>query len=71
VDYRVVFQMNATDSSNLIDTPLASRLGVHRAILYNEGRGTIEKFRPYGLPTDEWMAAVRAQLVPGDPTPNS
>ena len=52
VDYRVVFQMNATDSSNLIDTPLASRLGVHRAILYNEGRGTIEKFRPYGVPTD-------------------
>ncbi len=70
VDYRIVFQMNATDSSNLIDTPLASRLGVHRAILYNEGRGTIEKFRPYGLPTDEWMAAVRAQLAPGDPAAN-
>ncbi len=71
VDYRVVFQMNATDSSNLIDTPLASRLGVHRAILYNEGRGTIEKFRPYGLPTDEWMATVRAQLAPEHPAPNS
>lgn len=71
VDYRVVFQMNATDSSNLIDTPVASRLGVHRAILYNEGRGTIEKFRPYGLPTDEWMANVRAQLTPEHPAPNS
>jgi S-DNA-T family DNA segregation ATPase FtsK/SpoIIIE len=70
VDYRIVFQMNATDSSNLIDTPLASRLGVHRAILYNEGRGTIEKFRPYGLPTDEWMAAVRAQLAAGNPAAN-
>ncbi len=70
VDHRVVFQMNATDSSNLIDTPLASQLGVHRAILYNEGRGTIEKFRPYGLPTDEWMAAVRAQLTPGNPAAN-
>lgn len=71
VDYRVVFQMNATDSSNLIDTPIASRLGVHRAILYNEGRGTVEKFRPYGLPTDEWMATVRAQLAPGHAAPNS
>ena len=71
VDYRVAFQMNATDSSNLIDTPLATRLGVHRAILYNEGRGTVEKFRPYGLPTDEWMAAVRAQLAPEHPAPNS
>ncbi|NLS96075.1 MAG: cell division protein FtsK [Planctomycetaceae bacterium] len=70
VDYRVVFQMNATDSSNLIDTPLASRLGVHRAILYHEGRGTIEKFRPYGLPTDEWMAAVRGQLAAGHAAPN-
>ena len=68
---RILFQMNATDSSNLIDTPLASRLGVHRAILYNEGRGTIEKFRPYGVPTDEWMAAVRAQLAPEHPAPNS
>ncbi len=71
VDHRVVFQMNATDSSNLIDTPLASRLGVHRAILYNEGRGTIEKFRPYGLPTDEWMAEVRSQLAPEETAPNS
>ena len=71
VDYRVVFQMNATDSSNLIDTPVASRLGVHRAILYNEGRGTVEKFRPYGLPTDEWMASVRAQLSPEHPAANS
>ncbi len=70
VDHRVVFQMNATDSSNLIDTPLASQLGVHRAILYNEGRGTIEKFRPYGLPTDEWMASVRVLLAPGSAAAN-
>jgi energy-coupling factor transporter ATP-binding protein EcfA2 len=71
VDYRVVFQMNATDSSNLIDTPVASRLGVHRAILYNEGRGTIEKFRPYGLPAKDWLSTVREQIVAGDATPGS
>lgn len=56
VEYRVVFQMNAADSSNLIDNPAASRLGVHRAILYDEGRGTMEKFRPYGIPSDAWLA---------------
>ncbi|MHB8897493.1 MAG: hypothetical protein ACYC6Y_01960, partial [Thermoguttaceae bacterium] len=70
VDHRVVFQMNATDSSNLVDSPLASQLGVHRAILYNEGRGTTEKFRPYGLPTDEWMTQVRTQLIRPNPAPS-
>ncbi len=64
VELRVVFQMNATDSSNLIDTPAASRLGVHRAILYNESRGSAEKFRPYGLPQRAWLEWVRGQLSP-------
>jgi len=61
-EMRVLFQMNATDSSNLMDAPDASRLGVHRAIFYDEGQGRMEKFRPYGLPTSEWLAEVKRHL---------
>ena len=68
VDYRVVFQMNATDSSNLIDTPVASRLGVHRAILYNEGRGTVEKIPPL-RPADGRVDGFRpCPIVSGAPS---
>ena len=63
VELRVLFQMNATDSSNLIDSPAAGRLGVHRGILYNEGQGSQEKFRPYGLPSNEWLNWVKNQLA--------
>ena len=61
-EMRVLFQMNANDSSSLMDSPEASRLGVHRAILYDEGQGLAEKFRPYGLPSNEYLAWVRKQL---------
>ncbi|MBL8797406.1 MAG: cell division protein FtsK [Planctomycetia bacterium] len=61
-EMRVLFQMNANDSSTLIDTPAASRLGVHRALFSSEDLGAIEKFRPYGLPTDAWLQAVRTAL---------
>ena len=54
--------MNANDSSSLMDSPEASRLGVHRAIFYDEGQGLIEKFRPYGLPSDEYLAWVKQHL---------
>lgn len=57
-EMRVGFQMSAADSSNLIDSPAASRLGANRAILYLDDRGTIEKFRPYGPPSDAWLQAV-------------
>ncbi len=59
---RVLFQMSAGDSANLMDTPEASRLGIHRAILYNEEQGEFEKFRPYGLPDDDWLRWVREHL---------
>ena len=44
---RVLMQMSANDSTNLIDTPAAANLGRHRAILHREELGTVEKFRPY------------------------
>ena len=56
---RVLFQMNAADSSHLIDSPLASRLGPHRALYVNETLGAMEKFRPYRAPEDAWIRSLR------------
>jgi len=62
-ELRVLFQMSQNDSSNLIDGPAASRLGPHRALLFNEEQGLLEKFRPYSLPTDEWLTKLRTLLT--------
>ncbi len=61
-DYRVLFQMSAADSSHLIDSTCANQLGFHRALLYSEEQGGIEKFRPYADITDAWLDTVRKQL---------
>ncbi|MEO0531825.1 MAG: FtsK/SpoIIIE domain-containing protein, partial [Planctomycetota bacterium] len=60
---RVALQMSAADSSHLIDSPAASDLQMHRALLYNDETGQAEKFRPYGSPTDEWLDRVREAAV--------
>ncbi|HWB54192.1 MAG TPA: FtsK/SpoIIIE domain-containing protein, partial [Tepidisphaeraceae bacterium] len=62
-DHRVLFQLSANDSSNLIDSPLANRLGFHRALVFSEEQGTLEKFRPYGLPDKQWLNKVGNQLI--------
>ncbi len=62
-DYRVLFQMSAADSSNLIDSPIANQLGMHRALLYSEEQGGLEKFRPYSTPRDDWLGYVRRKLT--------
>jgi S-DNA-T family DNA segregation ATPase FtsK/SpoIIIE len=61
-DYRVLFQMSAADSSHLIDSTSANQLGFHRALLYSEEQGGIEKFRPYAEITDAWLEKARQQL---------
>ena len=60
---RVLFQMSASDSSHLIDTPLASRLGRNRALFVEEGAERPEKFRPYGLPPGSWLREVGDRLM--------
>jgi len=62
-DLRVLFQMSANDSSNLIDSPLAAKLGMHRAYFQSEEQGRLEKFRPYGLPGEEWLKWVQTQFT--------
>ena len=59
---RVLFQMSAADSSTLMDTPAASKLKRHQAILLLEDQERAEKFRPYGLPPAAWLDAACEKL---------
>jgi DNA segregation ATPase FtsK/SpoIIIE, S-DNA-T family len=68
-DNRVLFQMSANDSSTLIDSPAANKLGFFRALAYSEEQGVMEKFRPYALPSAEWLKTVAAALGPKPPAP--
>jgi hypothetical protein len=58
-DQRVLMQMSAADSNTLMDNPAAARLGGQRALFYTEDLGKLEKFRPYALPSVEWVRSVR------------
>jgi hypothetical protein len=49
-EMRVLFQMSANDSSTLIDSPVASKLGMNRALFYS-------------LPSEEWLAEVKDLLA--------
>ena len=61
-EMRVLFQMSAGDSASLIDAPNASTLGLHRALLYNDREGSIETFRPYALPGNDWIEEVAKEF---------
>ena len=67
-EMRVLFQMSPGDSSNLIDTPAASKLGLHRAYLHQEEEGRLEKFRPYGPPSPTFLSSLRPR-TPVSPPP--
>ena len=56
---RVLFQISPTDSAHLLDSPIASKLGPNRALFASEEQNRLEKFRPYGLPADEWLDSIR------------
>jgi DNA segregation ATPase FtsK/SpoIIIE, S-DNA-T family len=60
---RILFQMSANDSSTLIDTPAASKLGENRALYYSEEENRIEKFRPYGIPELGWLEGVKKKFA--------
>jgi S-DNA-T family DNA segregation ATPase FtsK/SpoIIIE len=62
-DLRVLLQMSAADSSQLMDSPGASRLGAKLAYFYSEESGRAEKFRPYGQPSPQWLAWVSERLA--------
>ncbi|MBA4062678.1 MAG: hypothetical protein C0501_03025, partial [Isosphaera sp.] len=62
---RVLFQMSAADSSTLMDTPAASRLGRNRALFLQEDQERPEKFRPYGVPPADWLEHACDRLRAG------
>ncbi len=62
IDMRVAFQMSAGDSASLIDAPDAATLGLHRAVLFNDREGSLETFRPYALPGNDWLEEVTARM---------
>ncbi len=69
-EIRVAFQMNSADSSSLIDSPAAARLGGHRALLFLRETGKSEKLRPYAVPSQDWVEWVIAQFKKkADPMP--
>jgi len=61
-ELRVLFQMSGNDSSQLVDSPIAAKLGPQRAMFVHEETGTLEKFRPYAFPTPEWLETVSAAI---------
>jgi S-DNA-T family DNA segregation ATPase FtsK/SpoIIIE len=61
-EMRVLFQMSANDSSALIDSPAAGKLGPNRALYFSEDENVLEKFRPYGLPDPGWLKRVADRL---------
>ncbi len=60
--YRLLFQMSASDSGQLIDTTAASDLGLNRALLHEDDTGSMEKFRPWAMPDASWLAEVAARI---------
>ncbi|MCK6474266.1 MAG: hypothetical protein L6R28_21315 [Planctomycetes bacterium] len=64
---RILFQLSAADSSELIDSPAANRLGLYNALLSVERDGLLEKFRPYGLPDAGFLERFRTR----SPAPRS
>ncbi len=61
-EMRVLFQMSANDSSELIDTPAANRLGLYNALLFTAQDGATEKFRPYMFPDSDLVADLSKSL---------
>jgi energy-coupling factor transporter ATP-binding protein EcfA2 len=61
-ELRVLFQMSGNDSSQLVDSPIAAKLGPQRAMFVHEETGTLEKFRPYAFPSAEWLDEVAGRM---------
>lgn len=51
LEIRLLMQMSGSDSTNLVDTIAASRLGEHVMLLYDEATGQEQQFRPFSFDT--------------------
>ena len=61
LELRILGQMNQSDSSLLIDTPMAADLSAATMLLYDDADGRINKFRQCDLPdaaaVKDWLAS--------------
>lgn len=62
IAHRILFQMSAADSSHLMDSVAAAQLGSFRGLLCDHDRGQSEKFRPYHVPSSEWLQSFQHHL---------
>ncbi|MCX7620246.1 MAG: FtsK/SpoIIIE domain-containing protein [Acidimicrobiales bacterium] len=53
---RVAGPMNAEDSSAFIESEAAANLRQNQAVLYDEDWGRLVTFRPFAIPSPEWLA---------------
>ena len=56
--------MSTTDSSHLLDSPVANRLSRNRALYMEDGWERPEKFRPFGLPSVGWLKQLHREEQP-------
>ena len=61
-DLRIALQMSEENSINLINLPDANQLGDNEAIYYSENGGDFENFKPYDLPSENWLIWVNKQI---------
>lgn len=47
IELRLLMQMSGNDSTNLIESVAAAKLGEHVMLVYDEATGTEQKFRPF------------------------
>ncbi len=55
---RVASQMNPDNSVKVIGNQKAAKLGANRAWYYDDNENTMIKFKPYELPTFDWVAQL-------------
>ncbi|MCA9129205.1 MAG: hypothetical protein KDB22_19090 [Planctomycetales bacterium] len=62
IEIRLLMQMSGNDSTNLVDSVAASRLGDHVMLLHDEATGQDQRFRPFDCDTlgslNKWSALL-------------
>jgi S-DNA-T family DNA segregation ATPase FtsK/SpoIIIE len=68
VGMRIALNMSRDDSRSVIEETDAARLGMHRALLWDEAEaGYLEKFVPFEVPDAELLHAVEQSFARRDP----
>lgn len=57
MEIRLLMQMSANDSTNLVDSVAASRLGEHVMLMFDEATGNEDRFRPYAIDSLEALTS--------------